>query len=235
MQIGGNVKALRQMKKNRKAAFVESGVFFAWLLFTIWYVMPAGVVAIQIAALAITVLFVSLSQYLRRETPRSMGLDTKWFIQSLRRVMFFSVPAIGGMWFVGLLAGSIRVGAIAFFVIAIFYTSWALVQQYLFQAYLARRLRIFFGGRILTALAAAVMFAIIHLPALFLAGGTFVFGFIAAFIFYRRPNIYSLAICHGLLGAALYGFLPDALTGRIEGGEGLLKIPFDILQHILSI
>ena len=43
----------------------------------------------------------------------------------------------------------------------------------------------------------------------------------------KRP-----ALAHGALGAAFYGFLPLSITGIIEGGQGLLRIPFDILRQI---
>jgi len=218
--------------RRKTIAFVETIAVFAWLLLCIWFVMPGGSLSLQITAIVATVLFVSLSQFLRRETWRTMGLDARWFLPSLWRAGAIALPGTGGMWLAGYLNGSAGVGVIAFFVIAFFYAFWGLVQQYLFLSYFSRRLRIFSGDRIIVALVTAAMFSVVHLPIVILAAATFIFGFVAAFIFYERPNLYALALAHGLLGAAFYCFLPDTLTGRLEGGSGLLQIPFDILHHI---
>jgi len=218
--------------RRKLIALIETIAVFAWLFFCIWFVMPGGSLSIQITAIVATVLFVSLSQFLRRETWRTMGLDAKWFLPSLWRAGVIALPGTGGMWLAGYLSGSVGVGVIAFAVIAFFYGFWGFIQQYLFLSYFSRRLRIFPGNRIVVALVTAAMFSVVHLPIVILAAVTFVFGFVAAFIFYERPNLYALALAHGLLGAAFYNFLPGTLTGRIEGGSGLLQIPFDILHHI---
>jgi len=210
-------------------------VVFAWLLFCMWIVMPSGAILAQAAALAGMVIFVVFSQFLHNETWRTMGLDLRWFVPSLWRIGTFAVPAIGGMWLAGRIAGSIKFSARAYVVVAAFYFFWALAQQYLFQSFLARRLRICGGGRVGVAAVVGVMFAIIHLPAPCLAGASLIFGFVAAFAFYERPNLYAVALAQGALGAAFYGFLPSSLTGIIEGGQGLLRIPFDILQQICRL
>jgi membrane protease YdiL (CAAX protease family) len=219
----------------RPLALFESIAIFALILVIMWVVMPSGILWLQITATAAAAAAVIASQRARGENWRTMGLDGTWFGATIWRFGLPALPALCGMWFFGLFAGSIKVSAAAFLLTALLYTFWALVQQYLFQAYFARRLQIVFTGRVALALVVAAMFAAVHLPAPLLTAGTFVFGFFVTLIFCKRPNLYAPAIAHGILGAAFYGFLPESLTGAISGGRGLLQIPFDILNFISRI
>jgi membrane protease YdiL (CAAX protease family) len=102
---------------------------------------------------------------------------------------------------------------------------WALVQQYLLQSIINRRLQMIFGKGWFTVSLTAIIFALVHLPNPTLTIATLVVGFIWAYSFQRAPNLYAIALSHGLLSTLFANFTPKwLLPNMVVGYNYLVKI-----------
>ena len=95
---------------------------------------------------------------------------------------------------------------------------WALFQQYAAQSFINRRLQIVFGPGNKSILFTALIFAGIHLPNPALAIATAVAGLIWARAFQRAPNLYAIALSHGLLSALFVNVMPKWLLPNMKVG-----------------
>jgi membrane protease YdiL (CAAX protease family) len=83
------------------------------------------------------------------------------------------------------------------------YPLWALVEQFLLQAMLARNL----AGRFrapAVALACAALFAVDHVPDWPLVPATFALGLFATSFYLRHRTLLPLALAHGWLGSIFF-------------------------------
>lgn len=107
------------------------------------------------------------------------------------------------------------------------YAVWGLFQQYLLNGYFLNRFVEFSGnatGRF-APVAAAAVFAAIHLPNWFLMAVTFAGGYAAARVFLKYRCLYPLAAAHGIIGYALLVSVPYSVAGGfIVGPRYLLKV-----------
>jgi membrane protease YdiL (CAAX protease family) len=90
-----------------------------------------------------------------------------------------------------------------FFLTLLLYPLWGLAQQFALQNLIARNLTAL-GGRLPIALAASALFAASHYPRLELVALTFVGGVFFTLIYRRWPNLWAVALAHGLLGALAF-------------------------------
>jgi hypothetical protein len=72
--------------------------------------------------------------------------------------------------------------------------------------------------------AAALVFASLHLPNPFLSAVTFVGAFAWCRIYSRYPNILPLALSHAVLTAVILYAFDDRITGRLRVGAGYLAL-----------
>jgi hypothetical protein len=93
-----------------------------------------------------------------------------------------------------------------------------ILQQYLLLAHLWRSACDLFPQRGLPPLAAAIIFALLHVPNPFLMLVTFAGALAACAIYKRAPNILAIGLGHGCLSFALYYGLPRALTAGLRVG-----------------
>lgn len=91
-----------------------------------------------------------------------------------------------------------------FLVIALIYPVWGVVQQFLIQAMITRNLNDLGWSRPVVLILSAVLFGIVHWPDPMLMGLTCVSGIAWSFIYLKVPNLISLGVCHGFLGALVY-------------------------------
>lgn len=102
---------------------------------------------------------------------------------------------------------------------------WGLLQQYLLQSFINRRLQMVFGAGWLSISLTAMIFSIVHLPNLVLATGTLIAGFIWAYSFQQAPNLYPIALTHGVLSTLFANFVPKwLLPNMVVGYNYLIKI-----------
>ena len=84
------------------------------------------------------------------------------------------------------------------------YPAWGVVQQFIFQGLLHRRLIRLLGGRLLPIVATATAFGLVHLDDWRLAALTSVAALGWSYCYQREPNVWVLGLSHGLLGALAY-------------------------------
>jgi membrane protease YdiL (CAAX protease family) len=102
------------------------------------------------------------------------------------------------------------------------YVLWTIYQQFLLQDYFMPRLT-----RILTSdnaiAAAAILFAVAHLPNLALTAATLAWGGVSCWLFRRYRSIWVLGLAQGLLGLCFAVCLPDAWHHHLRVGLGYLQ------------
>ena len=99
------------------------------------------------------------------------------------------------------------------------YVLWTLYQQFLLQDYFMPRLATLLSSNAAIA-AAAVLFALAHLPNLPLTLATLVWGMASCALFRRYRSLYVLGITQGLLGLCFAVCVPDAMHHHMRVGLG---------------
>jgi membrane protease YdiL (CAAX protease family) len=95
---------------------------------------------------------------------------------------------------------------------------WALFQQYALQGYINRRAQIVLGRNWRSVILVAVLFAILHLPNLPVAGLTFVGAAVWAAAYQRYPNLFAPALSHALASLGLALLLPGNTIDSLRVG-----------------
>ena len=102
------------------------------------------------------------------------------------------------------------------------YIIFACVQQFLLQDYFLLRLLDAGLRPRAAAIAAAILFALAHLPSPILTILTFIWGLIAAAWFLRYRSLYALAVSHIILGVTLAMCIPGPTIRNMRVGLGYL-------------
>ncbi len=104
------------------------------------------------------------------------------------------------------------------------YIAWGFFQQYLLNAFFVNRLAAFAGEKRPhdVALAAAVLFSLVHLPNWFLMPVTLVGGYLSARVYLRYRSLYVLGLAHGILGFLLFLVVPDSISAHFLIGPRYL-------------
>ena len=95
---------------------------------------------------------------------------------------------------------------------------WGLVQQYALQGFINRRAQLFWGPGLVSILVVAVLFGAFHLPNPALMAATFIGGVVWATVYQRAPNLFALAISHGLMTWILISTIPSNLLHGLRVG-----------------
>lgn len=99
------------------------------------------------------------------------------------------------------------------------YVLWTLYQQFLLQDYFMPRLTRTLNSSAGIA-ATALLFAIAHLPNVWLAAATLVWGAVSCALFRRYRSLYVLGLAQGLLGLCFAVCVPDAIHHHLRVGLG---------------
>jgi hypothetical protein len=97
---------------------------------------------------------------------------------------------------------------------------WGTAQQYGLLCVLYRRLHEASGSVQLAIMGAALLFAIFHLPNVFLMSVTLAAGAAACVLYRREPNIFIIGVAHAAISFTLYYALPLNITGGLRVGPG---------------
>ena len=105
------------------------------------------------------------------------------------------------------------------------YIGWGIFQQFFVLSFLFLRLKDAFRNTTLAILTAALLFSLIHSPNIELVAMTFVLGALAAFLFSRHRNIFTLGVMHALFAAIIHLMLVPAIIPKsfIIGPQGYHK------------
>jgi hypothetical protein len=150
--------------------------------------------------------------YLGIRVRREPGLIAGWGFQrqglaaAFRHTSIFGGIAIGAMAVFGAIQGTLGLHWHMLPLLAL-YPVWGLVQQFLLQGLLTRNLveavpALRSPWRVTPV--AAVLFGLVHLPDLWLAGATFLLALAFTPFYLRDRNLWPLGLWHGWLGVFAY-------------------------------
>jgi len=103
------------------------------------------------------------------------------------------------------------------------YIFWAVIQQYIQQAFFFARFEQVTGNGLLAGFMAAFLFGIAHLPNPVLAPVTFLGGWLLSELFRRYRSVIPLGIGHGLVGLAIALSVPDHIQHHMRVGLSYLR------------
>ncbi|MGE5645239.1 MAG: type II CAAX prenyl endopeptidase Rce1 family protein [Acidobacteriota bacterium] len=164
--------------------------------------------------------FVISTHFVHGEGARWLGFGWKNFRAAFRAVMPWVAGVSLALLGAGILFGTARPATLKQAGLGILgYVLWGMFQQYLLNGYFVNRFAEFEGKQTNTvALAAAAVFALVHLPNWFLMAVTFAGGYICARVYLRYRSLYVLALAHGMVGFFLFFAVPDWISAHFLVG-----------------
>lgn len=197
---------------------------YGLILAVIW--TPGPLQRVLYWAAIATVLVTTL---LRRENLNALGLGIRGFASSLWIAGLAAVLAAVTVWGASLMQTLHPLfGQEPLLAHAWGYFVWALMQQFLLQAYFLPRFLRLTSSRWLAVAAVALLFAVAHIPNPILTIAAFAWGGCSSLLFLRYRNLYTLGIAHGILGICFAVTVPDHFHHHMRVGLGYLRYH----QHI---
>lgn len=172
--------------------------------------------------IAAVLIFGFLSHQMRRESAREIGFNGRYFLRAFRLLLLWMIPAssllLAAGWTLGTLhySGPRRWDSLLLAQFWLFL--WGLMQQYALQAIVNRRAQEIWGRGWVSTLAAALIFAILHLPNAWLTTATLAAGILWSAVYQRSPNLFALAISHSLMTSVLACSISPALLHGLRVG-----------------
>lgn len=204
----------------RAVAAVELAAFAASILAFIWWLEPLGNSGITAAFYVYIFAFAVGSNLLHGDALRSVGIRIDTLARSARDVALPTAVAVALFALVGWIAGSLRWPEGASIATGVAgYTAWALVQQYALNGFVLQRL-LDAGLRRRAPLAAAALFALMHLPNPGLMALTFAGGLVWCRSFMGAPNLLPPAVSHACAALAADRSLPAWFVAGLRIGPG---------------
>lgn len=160
-----------------------------------------------IFAVSVAVLVIG-SEIIHHEHLADVGLRFDNLFKALRLLALPTIGLVALLVATGAGLDSLRFTRRDFASIHWDWYGWMLIQQYLLQGFLNRRLQAVCGPGSCSVLLTAVFFAAFHLPNPALMMATFVAGMIWAKVFQLAPNIFAIASSHLVLSFVLSHSLP---------------------------
>ena len=188
----------------------------ATLLLYVWVLEPRGIpVALPGGVLLAATLLNNL-------VSGEWGLSPRALLRASRATALFTVPAVLVVLGVGFAMGTLhdRTDFLGNFAGLI---PWGVAQQWMLQTVVLREVRRHLPPRA-AVVAAAVLFALVHAPNLFLMLMTLIGALGWCAIYSRYPNFLPLGVSHALATLALLYAFDDDITGRLRIGESYLRL-----------
>lgn len=173
---------------------------------------------VGIVPLGLALLLILLSQRARGERARDIGWRIDNFLRAMASLAIPMLAALILLVIVGWLAKGFHTDKIYLWQWLAWLPAWALVQQFALQGFINRRARILCGPGPGSILLVGCIFAMLHLPNLWLACATFAGGIIWAGVYQRHPNLPALALSHALMSLTLVWALPSSMLGNLRVG-----------------
>jgi membrane protease YdiL (CAAX protease family) len=163
----------------------------------------------------------------KRPSPAELGLSKRGMLAS-----FWILPAAIGLTFISVFVAK-KIGTYHPLYDPDFghvygYMLWTFYQQFLLQDYFMPRLTSVLSSDGAIA-AAAVLFAVAHLPNLSLVLATLVWGAVSCWLFRRYRSLYVLGLAQGILGLCFAVCIPDAMHHHMRVGLGYIH------YHVASV
>jgi membrane protease YdiL (CAAX protease family) len=214
---------MRGEREARALAFWEIVSLTSTALIAVWAVLALATTRwLLLVPIILAFSFIILSHRIRHETARELGWRTDNFLEAMR---LLALPMIGaGLvmavmgWFLGSLRFALPEKRSALLWLPFVGMAWGLVQQYVLQAFFNRRAQMVWGRGWLSVLVVAFIFALIHLPNLWLAVATFAGGVVWAAVYQRAPNLLALGLSHGVMTWVLISTVPQSALQSLRVG-----------------
>ena len=197
---------------------ISSCLIAEWVITAV----AGGSSVLIVAPIILAFAFMFCSHKLHGESLRNIGFRLDNFGQAARLLILPTVVA--GLILIGI---GYRNGSIDFFRwrggglllgMPLLGILWGLVQQYALQGFINRRAQLVFGSGFLSILLVSLLFGVFHLPNPALTIATFLGGLVWATVYQRAPNLFALAISHGLMTWILISTLPGNLLHGLRVG-----------------
>jgi membrane protease YdiL (CAAX protease family) len=188
----------------------------ATLLLYVWVLEPMGVpVALPGGVLLAATLLNNL-------VSGEWGLSPRALLPAARATTLFTVAAVLAVLAAGAAVGTLhdRTDFLGNFAALI---PWGAAQQWMLQTVVFREVRRHLPPRA-AIVAAAVLFALVHAPNVFLMVMTLIGALGWGAIYSRYPNFLPLGVSHALATLALLYAFDDDITGRLRIGESYLRL-----------
>jgi len=162
--------------------------------------------------LFVSVAIVSWTAYIVYRNKTKPGILKHWgfrtdnFKTVLKMVLPYGLFSVILFMGIGLYRGTININS-HIIPILILYPVWGIIQQFLLIAIVAGNMQNLKGtswNKKIIILLAALLFAAVHYPFVWLMLATFVLALFYGSIYLRERNIYVLGLFHGWLGAIFY-------------------------------
>ena len=203
----------------RIATITEIASVVLSVMIAVWIVVPLAPGRrwlFAIPALSAFALIV-YSLRIRGESLESIGLGASHFVESLRLITIPTAIAVGLLLLIGWSNSSIRFdGNLPFKLVSL--PLWGLLQQFILQSFIYRRIRMITRSRALALICASALFALVHLPNPTLTVLTFIGAIVWSSVFERAPNIYPLAVSHALASLTVMSTLPTSMLRSLSVG-----------------
>jgi membrane protease YdiL (CAAX protease family) len=233
-QQGREVGALRVVPSSdarlslRVVTMLEMVSVLGSVLIAAWALLPMYPQArwpIAVPA-ALALWLIVRSQFLRGETWAEVGFHREGFFAACKLLTLPMLLGIAVMCAIGWWMNSFQ-RSTHFAVNLIIAPLWGVLQQYITQGFLYRRVRWLMVQRNavdeakqlrLAILLSAGCFALVHLPNPTLTVLTFAAGLLWTWVYERVPNLWALGLSHGLLSFVMMHTLPTWLLQSMSIG-----------------
>lgn len=172
--------------------------------------------------LALVFTFMFLSHRLRGESAWDLGLRLDNFVEAARLLALPMGLASAAFIVLGYLYGSLNFsrwhGELSVLRFPMLGILWALLQQYVLQAFINRRAQIIWGRGLRSILFVAVIFSALHLPNPLLMVVTLAGGILWAAVYQRAPNLLALALSHDFMRWVLTASVPGSMLNGLRVG-----------------
>jgi membrane protease YdiL (CAAX protease family) len=217
MAIDGTAFAARVGKGSydRRNELVTVGIFFGVVMIGVW--LPPGrlVVGVTLGVLLGMLVLSLRGGYSARE----LGLSSPF--SGAVHVLVAGAVLCGVIVVIGFFTRAIGPAQPAPWHRVWGYAIWALMQQFMLQSFFFVRLESALGGR-RAVWAAALLFAIPHLPNALLTVLSFMGAVFFCEMFRRYRNLFPLGVVHAALGLTIAASLPDSVLHHMRVGLGYL-------------
>lgn len=166
----------------------------------------------------LAVFFMILSHRLRGETIRDIGFRLDNFSQGIKWLLLPTLLAGTLILLAGWVSGGLRFSVAPSRPRFLLLPLWALVQQYVTQGFVNRRAQTWLAPGMRSVLVVAVVFSLLHLPNLPLAGVTFLGGLLWAAGYQRVPNVFAPALSHAFVSFLMAFCFPPSWLNSLRVG-----------------
>jgi len=223
-QNGGTQFSLQIISGFEVASVIASVFITTWVLIPLqpeprWLTLMPGLFAMAL---------ILNSHRVRGERFSEIAGSIRNFWQALRLITFPTIAICGVIAMIGFATNSFHQTShfwANLFVVPV----WALVQQYVLQAFIFRRMRWMLvkesassaeqgRGTWLAILATAVIFSLTHLPNLMLMLLTLLGALLWSWVYERAPNLFALGLSHAVISLMLMTSAPAWLLPSMSVG-----------------